>query len=158
MAVALAACGGTQKEAEEPDFADAYDEPEYNEVEQDDVEPGAVEEDEPAEAAKAPEPQFTEGMSVNEAINAVPQGVERVNLDMDVLARPLADVSAYEECKPSGAQHFNVKVAVWDGRAVGVDVKATPDNPTFAECVARVVRNMEWDDGVKSLNTIEYSF
>lgn len=160
VAIGMAACGGSQKEAEEPSYSDAYEEPDYDEVDQSDVRPGVAEQEasESDETAPIPEPEFGDGMSVNDAINAVPQGVPRVNLDMDVLARPLAQASAYDSCKPSASQHFNLKVAVWDGRAVGVDVKTTPNNPSFAECIAQVVRNMKWDDNVKSLNTVEYSF
>ncbi len=161
MVIGLAACAGAQQEAEDPSYAEQTDEPGYDEVDQSDVPSGATEEEPSAKEEKAesvPEPQFTEGMTVEQAINAVPQGVPRVNMEMDVLARPLAEASAYDSCKPAGSQHFTVKVAVWDGRAVGVDVKTTPNNPKLAECVAQVVRGMQWDDKAKSLNTVEYSF
>ncbi len=161
MGVVLMGCGSTQKEAEEPEpgYSDVFEEPGYDEVAQDDVTPGVAEEEEPAEEVESvSEPEFTDGMSVEEAINAVPQGVPRVNMEMDELARPLANPAAYDPCKPAASQHFTVKVAVWDGRAVGVDVKTTPNNPQLAECVARVVRGFEWDDRVKSLNTVEYAF
>lgn len=100
------------------------------------------------------EPQFPEHASVAQAIAAVPVGTERANIDPETLATPLQDPSLYEPCKP-GTQHFKIKVAVWDGHAVGVDV-STP-NKKLAECVDERVRSIEWKKKVKSLNTVEYA-
>lgn len=113
-----------------------------------------------AEEEAAPEPQpaapnveFPENASVDQAIEAVPAGTERVNLDPDELARPLQEPDLYEQCKV-GAQHFKLRVAVWNGRAVGVDVDTR--NAKLAECIKEQVRKVEWRDKVPSLNTIEY--
>jgi hypothetical protein len=59
-----------------------------------------VSNDEPAE------PVFTEGMSVNEATEAVPPGIERRDIDQETLGKPLQDLSLYESCNPGGAR-FN---------------------------------------------------
>jgi hypothetical protein len=104
------------------------------------------------------EPEFREGMSVEEAINAVPQGTERENIDQETLARPLMDANLYAPCKPAANAHFKLKVAVWGGRAVGIDVEAKPKNDKLASCVKEQVSQLEWRDKVKSLNTVEFSY
>jgi hypothetical protein len=103
----------------------------------------------------APEPEFTQGMSVDEATKAVPSGIERRNIDQETLGKPLQDMSVYEPCKP-GSARVKLKVAVWDGRAVGIDVTTTPKNEKLATCVKQRISELKWEKKVKSLNTIEY--
>jgi len=107
--------------------------------------------------ADVPAPTFKENGSVKEAIDAVPQGTQRLNIDQEALGRPLSDVALYEPCKP-GNQHFKAKIAVWDGKAVGLDLTTTPKNQKFADCIAERIRSVTWPDKVKSLNTVEYTF
>ncbi len=158
----FAACGGSPPPpAEEPDVTGAAaDSP-------DDVEQSAAGSDRPdddspsepkASAAASPrEPEFKDGMSVNEAINAVPMDTPTTNLEPEVLAKPISDVKLYEPCKV-GTAKFTLKVAVWDGRAVGVDATTTPKNEKLAECIKAAVRQVSWPDKVRSLNTVEYQF
>ncbi len=114
--------------------------------------------DEPKKpAADVPTPQFKENGSVLEAINAVPQGTPRLNIEQEALGRPLNNPELYEPCKP-GNSHFKAKVAIWDGKAVGLDLTTTPKNAKFAECVAGRIRSITWQDKVKSLNVVEYTF
>ena len=108
-----------------------------------------------SDAPSAAEPQFTEGMSVDEATKAVPAGIERRNIDQETLGKPLQDVSVYEQCKPGSAK-VKLKVAVWDGRAVGIDVTTTPKNDKLARCIKQKISELKWEKKVKSLNTIEY--
>lgn len=103
------------------------------------------------------EPVFTEGMSVDEAIKAVPPGAERRNIDQETLGKPLQDLSLYESCKP-GSARFKVRVAVWDGKAVGIDVTETPKNDKLTACIKGKIGEVTWEKKVKSLNTIEYQF
>lgn len=103
------------------------------------------------------EPEFTEGMSVNDAIAAVPSYYEYVGIEPDVLAKPLVDIETYKECKVGQNSHFTVKVAVWEGRVVGADVVAK-GNPSLAQCIDSVVRKLEYKEKVKSINTVEFSF
>jgi hypothetical protein len=113
---------------------------------------------EPRPAAPvAPEPQFTDGMSVADAIKAVPQGAERANIDQETLAMPIQDTSVYEPCKP-GAERIKMKIAVWDGKAVGLDVTSTPKNDKLVACIKEQIKKLSWKARVKSLNTVEYSF
>lgn len=106
------------------------------------------------EGGEAPEPQFPENATVSQAIAAVPQGTERLNIEPDVLGQPLQDPKVYEPCKV-GTQHFKIKVAVWEGKAVGIDVDVK--NPKLADCIKQQIRGIEWQDKVKSLNTVEYA-
>lgn len=117
-----------------------------------------VVEDTPPEPPPAVEPAFTEGMTVDQAVKVVPEGTPRLNLDPEVLGKPLGEFALYEPCKPSAKQKWTVRVAIWQGKPVGVDVETSPKNDKFAACAAERVRALEWKDKVPSLNTIESSF
>jgi hypothetical protein len=105
----------------------------------------------------APEPQFTDGMSVADAIKAVPVGSERANIDQETLSKPIQDFALYDPCKPGDA-HIKMKIAVWDGKAVGLDVTSTPKNDKLIACIKQQLKTVTWKAHVKSLNTVEYSF
>jgi hypothetical protein len=110
-----------------------------------------------AESKPAPiEPKFTPGMSVDEAIAAVPRGSEFLGIDREALGRPLSDPELYKPCKLTAAQHFNLRVAVWDGRAVGIDVSSK--NKALSECIYRQVQQVEWSDKVKAINTVDFTY
>jgi hypothetical protein len=163
-----ASCGGGTGEADDPtdeygvdldDYDD--DEDEYDEVEQpsaSDSRGGEGRSDREEGKAKAPppEPKFEPGMSVSQAINAVPPGIERVNIEEEELARPLGDMKLYEPCKLKPTHHFKVKVAVWNGRAVGIDIEAK--DQALAQCIRRQIEGLTWRDKAKSLNTVEYQY
>lgn len=104
------------------------------------------------------EPSFKEGMSVNDAINAIPQGLARVNIDQEDLDRPLMETDFYKPCKLSPAQHFTIKFAVWDGRAVGIDITTQPANKNMEKCLHGLVAGYTWKDKVKSLNISTVTF
>jgi hypothetical protein len=118
--------------------------------------PAPKEEPKPSKPA-APEPQFTDDMSVADAIKAVPQGAERANIDQETLSMPIQDTSIYEPCKP-GAAHIKMKIGVWDGKAVGLDVSSTPKNDKLVACIKEQIKKLTWKAHVKSLNIVEYSF
>lgn len=161
-----AACGGSEPPASAPS-ASASEESAATTSEPAPAAPAPAEDepaktsdaDTPAPAAKpeVPTPEFKENGSVRDAINAVPQGTPRLNLEQDALAAPLNHPELYEPCKPGNA-HFKAKVAVWDGKAVGLDLTTTPKNQRFADCIAERIRSITWPDKVKSLNTVEYTF
>jgi hypothetical protein len=111
----------------------------------------------PKPEASVPDPTFPENASVDEAIKAVPQGVERRNIDPDTLAKPLQDLALYEPCKP-GAAKVKFRIAIWDGKAVGIDITSTPKNDKLTDCIKGKLREITWEKKVKSLNTIEYQF
>lgn len=107
--------------------------------------------------AAAAEPEFKEGMSVKEAMAVVPAGTTRVNIDTETLSIPLQNADLYAPCKLSPSQHFKVTVAVWNGKAVGIDITSTPANKKVEECVTQQIRSITWHDKVPSLNTVEFS-
>ena len=104
------------------------------------------------------EPTFKDDGSVEDAIAAVPQGTPRVNVEQESLAKPLMDEDLYKPCKMSPNQRFKVRVAIWDGKAVGIDLTATPKNDKAVACIKQQVQGITWRDKVKSLNTVEYQF
>jgi len=164
------ACGGSQHPAElsptsnaskdMPETPAADDaKPASDSAASDDAKPASeTNADAPKKAsADVPAPEFKENGSVIEAINAVPQGTPRLNIEQEALGRPLNNPELYEPCKP-GSAHFKAKVAIWDGKAVGLDLTTTPKNPKLATCVAERIRSLTWPDKVKSLNIVEYTF
>lgn len=157
------ACGGSQTPAESP-------EPTTDDVEQSSAAERKAEVDQPSEGGEegaeggekaegkaGAEPEFKDGMSVDEAINAVPQGTDRMNIDPDALGRPLADANLYKPCKLAPSQHLKIRVAIWEGKAVGIDVVATPKNDKAVSCVKDQIKTVTWKDKVKSLNTVDYA-
>jgi hypothetical protein len=153
----LLACGGTEPPPESP----PQPEPVRPTVESSPPKEDALDEtpkEEPkSEKAPAVEPQFTDGMSVADAIKAVPQGAERANIDQETLSTPIQDFAVYEPCKP-GTAHIKMKIAIWDGKAVGMDITSTPKNDKLVACIREQIKNLTWKAHVKSLNTVEYSF
>jgi outer membrane biosynthesis protein TonB len=132
------ACGGSQPKAEPPEAEPLPAEPAPP--------PPAPVAEEPKEepkpaAAPVAEPQFADGMSVAEAEKAVPQGAERANIDQETLSKPIQDTSVYEPCKP-GAAKVKLKIAVWDGKPVGIDVTATPKNDKLVACVKDRIKGL----------------
>lgn len=116
-----------------------------------------------ASGAKGPEdaaaqPEFAPGMSVVDATNAVPAGGQRLDIEQEALAAPLMRPELYEPCELQGHHHFKVKVAVWDGRAVGLDVTTQPNDAKLESCLRQQLSGVEWKDKAKSLNTVEYSY
>ncbi len=153
VAVAVLGCGSPAEPAQAP-------QPEP--LPQPEPEPVAPEpEAEPVSETQptAPEPEFTEGMSVNDAVNAVPQGHERANIEQAALGKPLSDMKLYGPCDAKEKQHAKIRVAIWDGRAVGIDVTVTPKpDDKLAECIKAQIRTVTWRDKAKSLNTVEFAF
>jgi hypothetical protein len=115
---------------------------------------GDKKDDDPTKADDSGGPAFPDNASVAQAITAVPKGTQRSNIDPETLGEPLNKPELYAPCK-AGTQHFKLKVAVWNGKAVGIDVTTT--NKALAECVKKQIQSVEWKDKVKSLNTVEFS-
>jgi hypothetical protein len=150
-------CGGSTPPPEEPQTtveAPAAPPPEEPKP---DAEPAEEETPKEKPGANVPDPEFKENGSVDEAIKAVPQGTPRLNVETEALSKPLMDSKLYEPCK-LGSARFKVRVAVWNGKAVGIDLTTTPNNPKLVECLKGRIREVTWDDKVKSLNTVEYQF
>ena len=112
----------------------------------------------PADDSKVTEPEFKDGMSVNDAINAIPQGYERITIEQEALDQPLLNPEFYKPCKLAASQHFTIKFAVWDGRAVGIDIKTTPASTKAESCLLGLVKANVWRDKVRSLNISTVQF
>ena len=156
----LLACGGSEPAPEVPDAEaapPAEESPPPPPPPKEEAAAEAPKEEPKPEAAPVAEPQFTDGMSVAEAVKVVPQGAERANIDQETLGKPLQDFALYEPCKP-GTVHFKMKIAVWDGKVVGADVTSTPKNDKMVACIKDRLKTITWKAKVKSLNTVEYSF
>ncbi|MEZ4220175.1 MAG: hypothetical protein R3B13_04535 [Polyangiaceae bacterium] len=149
-------CGGSAPPPDVP-AAEPAPEPAAPKVAEPEETPESVAESGETAAAGA-EPEFRDGMSVDEAINAVPQGSERANIDQEALGKPISDMSLYEPCNAKETEHVRMRIAVWDGRAVGIDLTVTPKNERLAECVKEQLRKVTWRDKEKSLNTVEFAF
>jgi hypothetical protein len=152
-------CGGQQ---EEPQFPPVEESPAVEEAPDEDWDTGERSAEPVNDNAKHNEseepkqPEFKAGMSVNDAIAAVPSHYDYIGLDEDVLAKPLRNLDTYKPCNVTQSHHFTVRIAVWDGDVVGADVKAP--NKTLAECIDQVVRNLKYKEKAESINTVEYSF
>jgi hypothetical protein len=94
---------------------------------------------------------------VEQAINAVPKGLPRMNMLTDTLQSPLLDLKRYDKCKVPRSTKVAMTVAVYDGAAVGVDVTTKPKSPKLEACIDSVVRGMTWDK-VPSLNEVNVTF
>ncbi len=156
-------CGGSQAGPKQPqgESAEHSSEPESKPSASDEASAPEATESKPSagpegkpESSTGSEPTFPEGASVDQAAAAVPKGAARANIDPDRLAEPLQQESVYEPCKV-GSQHFKLRVAVWAGHAVGVDV--TTANKKLSECIDKQVRALSWPDKIHSLNTVEFS-
>lgn len=161
-------CGGTAQPADTPDRENETES--LAETEGDNESTNAVTGEAPANAGdgardgeqKAPsaapaEPAFTPDMSVEQAQAAIPVGTERQNIEPEALGRPLQEPGVFDACN-IGSAKFKVRVAVWNGKAVGIDLETTPKNPALAECLKARVRELTWPDKVRSLNTVEFQF
>ena len=120
--------------------------------------PGDKKKGNKASGGQADEPVFKEGMSVNDAVNAIPQGWPNVIIDQEVLDAPLMQTEFYKSCKLSPAQHFTIKFAVWEGRAVGINVTTQPANKNMEKCLHGLVAAYTWKDKVKALNISTVNF
>jgi hypothetical protein len=163
--VLIAGCGGSQEppksaeseDVEQADMPEPETKPEPPKADDENGEKQG-EDGDGKKPASVPEPEFKDGMSVDDAINAIPQGTTRVNIDNETLGRPLMNEALYKPCKLGPTQHFKLRIAIWDGKAVGMDVTVTPNSDKAAQCIKDQIKGVTWKDAVKSLNTVEYAF
>lgn len=156
-------CAASSPRAEPPSASSAEEGEEMSSTNSSDADPLAQDSEasragSPDSESAASEPKFTPGMSVVEATNAVPTGGQRLDIEQEALAAPLMQSELYEPCGLQGHHHFKVKVAVWDGRAVGLDVTTQPNDTKLESCLRQQLSGVEWKDKAKSLNTVEYSY
>ncbi|HSC88293.1 MAG TPA: hypothetical protein VLC09_13515 [Polyangiaceae bacterium] len=148
-------CGGAAPAPEAPPPEPA---PAPEPVEPTPVAEEKVEEEPSARApASSAEPVFEPGMTVEQAVSAVPKDSQRVNIEQEVLSEPLLQPALYEPCKIRAGQHFKLRIAVWDGKVVGIDVSTTPKSAPVETCLREQLGGIRYKDKAKSLNTVEFA-
>jgi hypothetical protein len=155
VAVGLWGCGGSSPPPEAAPEPSAEPAPAAEPAPEPTAEPAKTEGESARPSANAVEPEFKPGMTVEEAIAAVPKDTQRVNVDQEVLSEPLLKPELYAPCSPKG--HFSLRVAIWDGRVVGVDVTTKPKNEKLESCLKDQLATVAYKDKAKSLNTVEFS-
>jgi hypothetical protein len=154
---AVVACGGSTPPAEEPTASTGPVIPEKTEAtppsEEDAPKPDA--ESTKPKKEEVAEPAFTPDMSVEDAIKAA-ASAERLNVDQEELGKPLQDPDLYAPCKV-GTAHFKLRVAIWRGKAVAIDLSTTPKNPKLEACLKDRLHELTWPAKVPSLNTVSYA-
>jgi len=81
---------------------------------------------------------------VDATLKAMPRGVTVGHLDRETLEMPIRDRSHYERCRIPIATRVQIDAVVYNGKAVGVDVRSTPSNPALDFCIEQVVREASW--------------
>ena len=168
LCVAACGCGGSTPPASDPSTAasggsteaSAETKTEASSTDKDDSQTSAGQTEKRAAtqpSAQHPPVQFPPKASVNDAINAVPQGTPRINMSDDAMRAPLMNMKQYEACKVPRSTRVVLTVAVYDGTAVGVDISTKPANPKIEGCVDELVRRLTWTK-VPSLNTVTFNF
>ena len=94
---------------------------------------------------------------VDAAIKAVPSSVPVGKMSKSVLEAPLRDRARFEHCAIPYGTHGEIAAVVYNGAALGVDVKTKPNDRALNFCIERAVRQMTW---VKELavNKVKVSF
>lgn len=153
------ACGGSQKKAHDAGSeAEAMPELTMTEPETVDAERAEPETESTDGAEKADGPQFEPGMSVEEASSTAPFAVNAVEVPILELEAPLMKSSLYKPCSIPSTQKYKVRAAVYQGKAVGIDVTTEPANEKVEACVREQVEAVEWSVNEKSINIVELSF
>jgi hypothetical protein len=78
-----------------------------------------------------------------------PGTVEAPDLTDAELAGPLRDGSFLDTCGVPGSTHVTVKVAIRNGRSVGISVYSTPPSQSIAGCIEQHVRGLQWPSNAK---------
>jgi hypothetical protein len=65
------------------------------------------------------------------------------------LSGPMRDGTFLDACGVPSSTKVTVKVAIRNGRAVGVSVYAVPANREMGWCVERHVRGLQWPSNAK---------
>jgi hypothetical protein len=107
-----------------------------------------------ARPSGSPQHAGPSGMSYEAAIagnnlNLAPGTKDGPDLTDAELAGPMRDGTFLDACGVPNSTQVTVKVAIRNGRAVGVSVYAVPPSREIAGCVERHVRGMMWPPHAK---------
>ena len=93
---------------------------------------------------------------VDAAIRAVPAGVPTGHLSREALVLPLQDRARYDRCGIPTGTRITIDAVVYNGAAVGVDVRAAPRDSALEFCVEQVVREASWVEE-PAVNRVKYT-
>jgi hypothetical protein len=82
-------------------------------------------------------------------LNLAPGTNDAPDLSDSELAGPMRDGTFLDTCEVPTSTHVTVKVAIRNGRAVGVSVYPVPPSQEIAGCVQRHVRTIQWPSNAK---------
>jgi hypothetical protein len=83
-------------------------------------------------------------VGVDEALRAVPRGVPTGHLNRDALEGPLRDRAKFDRCGVPKAADIQIDAVIYNGAAVGVDVRANPRDQALEFCIEQIVRETSW--------------
>lgn len=105
----------------------------------------------PVATAESPLPSFEEAMAAGSVRST---GKDLSNAE---LARPLAAGPWLADCGTPDSMRVTVKVAIREGRAVGVTVKTSPADQRIERCVEQAVAELRWPESTAmDAVTVEY--
>ena len=87
---------------------------------------------------------FPPRAGVDAALAVVPRSVPAGHLDRDRLEEPLRDRARFVRCAVPRNAEVHVDAVIYNGAAVGVDVRANPRDLALEFCVEQVVRETSW--------------
>lgn len=108
---------------------------------------GAVEHGGPAPGG--PSGPSYESAIAGSNLNLAPGRKDVPDLTDGQLAGPMRDGTFLDACGVPSSMKVTVKVAIRNGRAVGVSVYAAPPNREIGWCVERRVRGLQWPSSAK---------
>jgi hypothetical protein len=94
---------------------------------------------------------------VEAAIKAVPSTVPVGTLSKNVLEAPLHDHARFDHCAIPYGTHGEIAAVVYNGAALGVDVRTKPNDRALNFCIERTVRQMSWLKEL-AVNKVKVSF
>ena len=94
---------------------------------------------------------------VDAAIKAVPSTVPGGTLSQRALEAPLQDKARFEHCRIPYGTHGEIAAVVYNGAALGVDVKTKPNDRALNFCIERSVRQLTWTREL-AVNKVKVSF
>ena len=107
-----------------------------------------------AHPGEGPVPAGPSGMSYEAAIagnnlQLAPGTTNAPDLTDAELGGPMRDGTFLDACDVPSSTHVTVKVAIQNGRAVGISVYAVPPSREIAGCIERHVRGFQWSSNAK---------
>jgi len=81
---------------------------------------------------------------VDAAVKLVPTQIPVGHLSRETLEGPLKDPLRFARCAIPLTTRVAIRAVVYNGQAIGVDVRSNPNTPPLDFCVDRIVRQTTW--------------